>query len=212
MEIQKIYLARHGETDANKNNIYQGKSLDPPLNKTGKRQAEDLARYFGKHCRNITKIIMSPSIRAVETASAIIKELWYVNGQELPAEVQPDLHEIDHGVWEGKNILEIQRAYPDLLEQWWHGDPLTVEFPGGEKIVDAIARTDRVFTDILAANPKGNIAIVAHGGTNSLILSSILKATNVRGFIQRNTALNVIERWDGKYLRLPLVGSTAHLH
>ncbi len=211
MEIQNIYLIRHGQTDANKNNIYQGASLDPPLNKTGKRQAADLARYFGKHYRDVSKIIMSPSVRAVETAAAIVQELWYVNGKELPTEVQPDLHEIDHGVWEGKTLQEIQRTYPKLLEQWWYGDPLTVEFPGGEKIVDAIARVDRVFAAILDTNPKEHIVVVAHGGTNSIILNSILRGTNMRAFIQRNTAVNIIERWNGKNLRIPLIGSIEHL-
>ena len=38
----KIYLVRHGETDANKNNIMQGQSQNLQLNETGVRQATNL--------------------------------------------------------------------------------------------------------------------------------------------------------------------------
>lgn len=38
----KIYLVRHGETDANKNGIMQGQSQNLQLNETGIRQATNL--------------------------------------------------------------------------------------------------------------------------------------------------------------------------
>ena len=38
----KIYLVRHGETDANKNGIMQGQNQNLQLNETGIRQATNL--------------------------------------------------------------------------------------------------------------------------------------------------------------------------
>ena len=214
MKVQKIYLIRHGQTDANKTNIYQGVSIDPPLNETGKQQAELLAKYFRKHYGSVPVIITSPARRAYETASAVWRIMATPTVQTMPLPtliIEKDLQEINHGQWEGKTPDQIKEFDAETQEKWWHGNTFEVAFPGGETIADAYARAQRVFVWVLNTFPDEDVVIVAHGGTNALILSSILEAKNPRALSQKNTAINIIERHDGKYLKIPLIGSTAHL-
>ncbi|WP_370840805.1 histidine phosphatase family protein [Phascolarctobacterium faecium] len=53
----KIYLIRHGETEANKTFQFQG-HIDNPLNSKGLCQAAALGQHYGKYCigRNLFKL------------------------------------------------------------------------------------------------------------------------------------------------------------
>ena len=93
----RILLWRHGQTDWNTVNRFQGHS-DIPLNAVGQYQA--------KHAANIligmqpTKIISSDLSRARETAQAL------ANLANLSVEVDIDLRETNGGLWEGKTGAE----------------------------------------------------------------------------------------------------------
>ena len=64
----KIFIVRHGETEWNRTNRFQGIS-DIPLNKKGKAQAEALAHALKDEAIDV--VYSSPLIRAKETARAI---------------------------------------------------------------------------------------------------------------------------------------------
>ena len=66
----KIYLVRHGETDANKNGILQGQGLNYQLNDTGVRQATKLKNELRNV--NFDLCFTSPLIRAWSTAMIIV--------------------------------------------------------------------------------------------------------------------------------------------
>lgn len=70
--IMKIYLVRHGETDANKNGILQGQGLNYQLNDTGVRQATKLKNELRNV--NFDVCFTSPLIRAWSTAMIIVGE------------------------------------------------------------------------------------------------------------------------------------------
>ena len=205
MKKRYIYLIRHGETDANKNDIYQGKGLDPPLNETGERQAKLLAEFLASDYSKISKIVSSPAMRAQQTAYIIYQ---YVG---VGIAIEDGLHEIDHGDWEGKTASEVAIKYPELAKKWWSCiDPLSINFPGGEKIKDAVDRIWATFLRILVTHKDKHLAIVAHGGTNAIILSKILEAKNFRNISQSNTAFNIIKQRDNIF-KIKLVNSVAHL-
>ena len=66
--FNSFYFVRHGETEWNKNNIFQGHN-DIPLNESGRKQAQDKHNIFVTH-KNI-KFFSSPLQRAKETAQII---------------------------------------------------------------------------------------------------------------------------------------------
>jgi len=148
-----IWLARHGETDANAEGRVQG-TVDPPLNERGREQAHELARQaapLGLHA-----LYTSQLRRARETAEIV--------GQELGLEPRVDARfaESWRGEWEGRLIADIRAEDPD----GWAGS-LAVEpdfrFPGGESLEEHAARVEAGLADV-ARGPLPAL-VVCHGGT-----------------------------------------------
>lgn len=87
----KLYLIRHGQTDWNVDGKIQG-SHDIPLNDTGKKQAQCLAKGMDK--RPVEKIFSSTLERAKETA------LMLSARQKKDVYLMPALVEVEFGQWE----------------------------------------------------------------------------------------------------------------
>lgn len=217
---QTIYLVRHGETDANVQNIYQGRGFDPPSNETGRDQVYRLAAFLEKEAGDTNTIYTSPLKRAMDTMAIIAHVLSKEGrldseGRLLPRMIiERDLYEIDHGDWDGKTYDYVKKIWPAIAGTWWHGNQNLVEFPNGESIVGARERVIAQFTKILEKNTEEKIIIVAHGGTNALILAHLLKTTFFRPIKQSNACLNIIERQmeNGmESFKIALMNGTAHL-
>jgi len=89
----EIYVVRHGQTEYNVKNIFQG-HVNVPLNEVGIQQAKETANKFvGK---KIDKILVSPLERAIQTASYISQ----VTGVKIS--IEPRLIERNFGDIEGK--------------------------------------------------------------------------------------------------------------
>ena len=108
-----LYLARHGESDWNAANRFQGHS-DRPLTELGRRQAEALAGKLESHAA-LTAIYSSPLARAYETASIVGARLGL---QPTPVD---DLREVDVGGWSGLSRSEVEARYPDAFRRWLDG-------------------------------------------------------------------------------------------
>ena len=92
-----IYVIRHGETDYNVQNIFQGRK-DIQLNSTGIEQAEKMTEKLKDI--HIDIILVSPLIRAKETA----KYVSIVKG--ISTIIEPGLIERSFGDMEGKHNTE----------------------------------------------------------------------------------------------------------
>jgi broad specificity phosphatase PhoE len=150
--VTTVYLARHGESDWNAANRFQGHS-DRPLTDLGRRQAEALAEVVAQE--NVDAIYSSPLIRALETARIVAAR----TGLEV---IELDgLREVDTGSWSGLSRAEVQERFPEGFERWIAGgsgweDGETYE-EMGERVLGAIRA-------IAAAHPSGRVLVVSHGG------------------------------------------------
>jgi probable phosphoglycerate mutase len=149
----EIWLARHGETDANAEGRVQG-TIDSPLNERGREQARALA---GEVTRlGIRALYTSQLARARETAEIVGEKLG------LEARVDPRFAESWRGEWEGRLIAEIKDEDP----QGWTGsmslDP-SFRFPGGESLEEHGARVEAALADV-ARGPLPAL-VICHGGT-----------------------------------------------
>jgi len=150
--VTTVYLTRHGESDWNAANRFQGHS-DRPLTDLGRRQAEALAEVVAQE--NVDAIYSSPLIRALETAR-IVAARTGLEVTELDG-----LREVDTGSWSGLSRAEVQERFPEGFERWIAGgsgweDGETYE-EMGERVLGAIRA-------IAAAHPNGRVLVVSHGG------------------------------------------------
>jgi broad specificity phosphatase PhoE len=101
-----VLLARHGETDDNREPLrFQG-WRDTPLNDTGRRQAAELAERLVD--TGIVSLWSSDLSRATETAEIVGARLGLV------ATLDPRLREANRGRWEGRLFRDVAREEPEL--------------------------------------------------------------------------------------------------
>ena len=139
-----ILLARHGETDWNREGRWQGWA-DPPLNETGRGQAQALAEEL--RGTPFDAVYSSDLRRAHETAEIVAAP------HGVPVVVDPALREIDIGPWSGLTHDEIRARFPDGSR------------PGGETRDEHAARVRAAVERIARENAGRRVLIVTHGGT-----------------------------------------------
>jgi broad specificity phosphatase PhoE len=160
-----ILLARHGETDDNRDPIRIQGHREVPLNATGREQAQALARAAAE--AGVTAIWASTLLRARETATIVGAAL----GLEPALDVR--LAETYRGDWEGRLAREIAREDPDAFSAWLGPEP-DFRFPGGESLPEQQERVLAALADIApaAAARGGRGLVVCHGGSIRLALCS----------------------------------------
>ena len=160
----RVVLWRHGQTDWNVENRFQGHS-DIPLNKVGEYQASEAAKVLAALRPN--RIISSDLLRAQSTAAALAQLT------DIKVEINRNLRETDGGLWEGKLASENRASHGELFANWYEGgdEPAGVT---GERRSEVAKRAVSVI-EKETTNFSGTIVFVTHGGTVRSVLGSILK-------------------------------------
>ena len=148
-----VYLARHGQSDWNAANRFQGHS-DRPLTELGRRQAAALAEELESQ-EALNAIYASPLRRALETASIV--------GVRLGLEPVPvdDLREVDVGGWSGLSRNEVEERFPDAFRRWLDGGE---GWEDGETYADMATRVMEALRVIAENHPEDAVLVVSHGG------------------------------------------------
>ncbi len=206
----RLLLIRHGETQWNRESRFQG-IRDIPLNETGKVQGQKAADFLKDIEINLA--ITSPMLRPKETAEIILQY-----HPDVMLDLQPDLMEICHGLWEGKLETEIEADFPGLLQDW-KNHPETVQMPEGENLQQVWDRAiacwqERVQYYCQDGQQRVGI-VVAHDAINKVILAYLLglSPANFWNIKQGNGAVSVIDYPDGPDSQpvLQAINLTSHL-
>jgi broad specificity phosphatase PhoE len=150
--VTTILLARHGETDWNREERFQGWA-DPPLNRTGRAQAVDLS--VALMAEELAAVYSSPLRRALETAEVVAAS----HGLEpVPVEA---LREVDVGSWSGLTRTEIEGRFPEQYARW-----LAYEqgWDDGETYDAMAARVVAGLLELAVAHEGERILALTHGG------------------------------------------------
>ena len=163
-----IWLVRHGQTAWNANGRFMGQT-DIPLDETGLRQAEAVARRLRD--RRPDAIYASDLQRAWQTAEAIQAAIAGAAHPAPPPELipEPRLREMYFGEWQGLVYDQIQARYPAALAAW-EADMLRSAPTGGETLIQLAGRVQAVYAEVAAAHPDGSVVLVAHGGALQALL------------------------------------------
>jgi broad specificity phosphatase PhoE len=107
---------------------------------------------------------------------------------------------MDMGRWDGLTGAEIAEREPAAFAAWM-AQIAEFPFPGGESVGDLQARVWPAFSRLVADHPGGRIAVVAHGGTNRVLLCRALGLPLARllTFGQDYGALTVLEHAEGRW-------------
>ena len=159
--MTRLILIRHGETDWNVENRWQGQA-DVPLNANGRAQARQVAERLQGD--GIQAIYASDLERARETAG----ELARLTG--LKVHLDPRLREIHQGDWQGMLASEIETRYAWFFQNK-PTNLLESAPPGGETIGQVQARLLAAIQDIARAHPGGSVAVVSHGFAIAVVLA-----------------------------------------
>jgi len=151
----KIYLARHGKTEANRNGIILGTS-DSILLSESIGHLRTIASMLQDE--RIMEIHSSPLGRAAKSAEIIASSL------KIEVSLHPELKEISTGKWEGMKRAEILPGRNVLREQW--------DFvpPGGESYQEAKNRLSPYIQLLITKTQITAILIVAHCAINRVLL------------------------------------------
>ena len=188
----RVYLVRHGAVVGAETRRFIG-HLDVPLSPAGQAQILAVARRLAGV--KLEAIYSSDLRRTRESARILAEPLGLI-----PVELS-ELREFAMGRWEGLTAEEIRALDPRAFARWM-ADVGRFQFPEGESLQDLEARAWPAFERIVAGHDGGAVAIVAHGGTNRMILCRALGLNPERLLAvgQEYGALSVLERAGARWV------------
>ena len=161
-----LYLVRHGETDWNKDQRYQGQA-DIPLNDTGRQQAARNGVILKSLMPGIARadFVSSPLSRAVETMEILRCNI----GLDAKAyRLDANLLEVHYGHWEGHLASELPQSDPEGVAGK-SADAFSWRPRGGESYADLMVRVSAW----LATVERDTVAI-SHGGVSRVARGAVL--------------------------------------
>jgi len=188
-EGRRLYLIRHGRASHRSSEeaaTSRGRVADPPLDQTGREQAEILAKRLLK-MEAPAAIYVSPLQRARQTIAP------FEMATGMTATVVDDLAEWYGGGWEFMEFEELLHEHPEMPSRVLRQDPIFFLAPGGEphdafraRVVDAVEAS-------LAAHPEGDVWIVCHGGVINAYVGMVMRIREQdMFFLPPNTSINTI--------------------
>lgn len=192
----KIYVVRHGETEANKKGLLQG-WCDTDLSELG----VDLAVKTGIGLKDVKfdVVYSSPLKRAHDTAKIILSKN---NNPNVEIKIDDRIKEISMGDWEGKCIKGPKSVLPKEKVQEFFNNPFCLErFPNGESAKIVCERTQNFLHELVTTKNYDNVLIATHGFALRAMLNCIYDDPKDfwQGHVPYNCAVNIIEYKDGKF-------------
>jgi alpha-ribazole phosphatase len=197
-----LYLIRHGSVLGAETRRFIG-HLDVPLSPSGEAEISAVARRLSRVA--LAAVYSSDLVRARRSADLIGRP------HGLAPRVLPALREMAMGRWEGLTAEEIHLREAEAFREWMRAIG-TFPFPEGESVPDLVARAWPAVEEIVNAHPGERVAVVAHGGTNRVILCRALGVPLERLLLfgQDYGSLSILE-WTGTRWRLLLLNQISSL-
>jgi len=187
-----LYLIRHGEIVGASTRRFVG-HIDVPLSSEGEAQLHALARELAS---KPLAAIYSSDLGRARLSAEILAAPHGITPIALPA-----LREMSMGRWEGLTADEIQATEPEAFTDWM-AQVGEFPFPGGESVLKLAQRVMPVISQLVERHRGESIALVAHGGTNRVILCRTLGISleKILTFGQDYGALSLLEWNSGQWI------------
>jgi broad specificity phosphatase PhoE len=163
-----IYIVRHGESEANRDNIISGQ-IDPALTEAGRAQARETKAALS-HVK-FDAVYSSDLQRAAETAGIIF-------GQAVPAHRQKvNFRERNFGTVDGKPGHHLEGLHEKMLSMAADESLNYKPVPGMESDNEVADRFIAELEQIARVHGGQTILVGAHGGT---IRTTLVRLQNLR--------------------------------
>ncbi|MGV4039939.1 adenosylcobalamin/alpha-ribazole phosphatase [Citrobacter portucalensis] len=160
----RLWLVRHGETEANVAGLYSGHA-PTPLTERGIAQAQTL----GTLLRNVPvdNVLCSELERARHTTQLILGD------REVPVRNMPELNEMFFGDWEMRHHRDLAREdaenYAVWCNDWQNATPTN-----GEGFQAFSQRVERFIAQLADYKTCQNLLVVSHQGVLSVLIARLL--------------------------------------
>lgn len=192
-----LYFIRHGETEANVNNVLAGSKTDTKLTENGIKGA----KVAGDALKNVpfSLVYTSELTRTKDTAKYILGE----NKNKVPNEsVSQALNDIYVGELEGLSKEEVLQKYPDYNEDTYYGkisDSKFVSPVGATSKYKIVQNYKSALYSIIAKAPNdSNVLVVGHGALAWMFNSMFPNEVSDTSLLD-NTSITVLKYNKGKY-------------
>ncbi|NNC91615.1 MAG: histidine phosphatase family protein [Acidimicrobiia bacterium] len=148
-----LTLIRHGQTDANIDDRWQGVT-DGELTIDGRAQAAALADWYP----GLDTLYTSPLQRAQDTAAALADVLG------VQVEHHDGVIEMDLGEWEDLTTPRIQTEWAHLWEQIYDRGEDLPRGTTGESLTATAARMEAALQELAHRHAGAKVGVVSHGG------------------------------------------------
>lgn len=170
MSVKKIYLIRHGKTEANEARIYCGIS-DLALSENGVKELEKKRDYYQNLISGKVKYFTTGMKRTNQTF-----EILFEKDGKLPEyNVVAGFKEINFGIFELKSYNELKDD-PQYIT-WISGNYESNIPPAGESGDQMSERILKTFESFLETTDEESI-VVCHGGTAYYIMRHLFPEEN----------------------------------
>lgn len=189
--MMKLYFIRHGITENNTQQRFNGGNTHSPLTEEGIAELRKTKEYLERQGILFSKIYVSPQQRAIDTMKHIVSQEVQ---DATPIIYNEQLREIFFGQWEGQ-LFEPLLSHPQVQNLRYYPDDYDPSEFGGEDYRSLLARGES-FLDELDYNDDENYLIVGHGVMLTCLLQSLKGAelSDIRkdGIIH-NGSVSVVE-------------------
>jgi probable phosphoglycerate mutase len=191
-----LYLARHGQSEANVQRVFSNGLNKHGLTKIGRTQAEQLAQRVSGY--SIKRMFTSPILRAVQTAEILSQRLG------IGFQVEPALSEFSVGSWEGRTDEAGWLEHRRLFDKWLLEKDYLTSIGGGENYQNIKDRyVPFIFRLVSGEFSNDDTLLIGHGGTTLAMLPCLTQDIPPEEFLKfryPNTAVIKLE-WSGKTFR-----------
>lgn len=177
-----ILLVRPGLTELEEQGRIVG-TLSIPLSERGEEEASQMARQLAEQQLEI--IYVAPTLSADQTATFLNE------GRNVKVKVDESLVNVDHGLWQGMKIEDLQTNQPRLVRKW-EEFPESVCPPAGEPIEDVLPRVEKLLKKVFRKFKSGNVVIVAPEPLASII-SSVLRGNRISDLLKAQAQSSGVE-------------------
>ncbi|MBF2481130.1 histidine phosphatase family protein [Listeria seeligeri] len=193
--LRTIYFVRHGKTEWNMTGQMQGWG-DSPLVAEGIAGAKAVGEVLKD--TQIDAVYTSTSKRTKDTAAYILAD------RDIEIRALEELKEMNFGTWEGVTVTEIDEKHPEERAKILHS-PATykAEVNGGETYYELAERLLQGVQKIVSETKNGNILVVSHGMSLTLLLY-LLQGETVEDHRKEaprilNTSISVVDYENGEF-------------